>query len=298
VVSLVNVARLPGGVSWSLSAGKGFAPFGSDDPMIRPALLFPANHHLAQVLERAVLVAALRGRYASAEAGLFNGDEPERPGQWPAWERFGDSWSARAMLLPAQGVELTTSFARVESPEHRGGQGLDHTMWHALARYQRSVALGDLYAMVEWAHTDEEGVFTYTSLLAEAQVRSGRHRPYLRMERTDRPEETRRFGDPFRSVRPHNENGNLGITRWTTITAGYGLSLGGVGPARVEAVAEAARAHVGVRSGVVLDPAGFYGRNTLWLMSVGLRIGVGKPLHRMGRYGAMRDHDRNHHQPH
>src|SRR3989449_7094431 len=37
----------------SVSAGKGFAPFATDDPMSRPPMLYPANHHLAQILERA-----------------------------------------------------------------------------------------------------------------------------------------------------------------------------------------------------------------------------------------------------
>jgi hypothetical protein len=289
IAALVDAPPLPrAGLRWSVAAGKGFAPFGSDDPMNRPALLFPANHHWAQVLERAVAVAAVRGRYGSLEAGLFNGDEPEKPDQWPAWDRFGDSWSVRGTVMPAAGIELSTSFARVESPEHRGGQGLDHTMWHTGARFARPVAGTRLYAMAEWAHTDEEGVFAFASLLAEAEVRRGRHRPYLRVERTDRPEETRLFGDPFRSVRPHHENGNIGITRWSIVTAGYGLSLGSAGPARAEAVVEAARARVAARTGI-LDPAGFYGRNTLWLLCVGVRIGVGQSLHRMGRYGAMED---------
>ena len=46
----------------SLSAGKGFAPFGTDDPMVRPFLRYPVNHHLAQILERAVAIAARAGR--------------------------------------------------------------------------------------------------------------------------------------------------------------------------------------------------------------------------------------------
>jgi hypothetical protein len=44
----------------SLTAGRGFAPFGSDDPMSRPFVKYPVNHHLAQVLERAVVVTAAR----------------------------------------------------------------------------------------------------------------------------------------------------------------------------------------------------------------------------------------------
>jgi hypothetical protein len=34
----------------SISVGKGFAPFGTDDPMARPFEKYPINHHLAQIL--------------------------------------------------------------------------------------------------------------------------------------------------------------------------------------------------------------------------------------------------------
>ena len=64
--------------------------------MVRPFLRYPVNHHLAQILERALAIAALRAGPVFAEAGLFNGDEPERPGQGPRiGGRFGDSWSGR-----------------------------------------------------------------------------------------------------------------------------------------------------------------------------------------------------------
>jgi len=56
------------GADLSLSAGKGFAPFGTDDPMMRPPLRYPVNHHLAQILERAVLIAAGRAGPVTAEA--------------------------------------------------------------------------------------------------------------------------------------------------------------------------------------------------------------------------------------
>ena len=89
------LGRGDGPTNVSLAVGKGFAPFGTDDPMSRPVLRYPVNHHFAQILERAVAVAAVRRGPLRAELGLFNGDEPERPGQWPrVGARFGDSWSA------------------------------------------------------------------------------------------------------------------------------------------------------------------------------------------------------------
>jgi hypothetical protein len=53
---------------------------------------------------------------------------------------------------------------------------------------------------------------------------AGRHRPYFRLERTERPEDMRTI-DPFRSVRPHLENSILGTTRWTLLTLGYGYGF-------------------------------------------------------------------------
>src|SRR3982751_5961789 len=63
----------------SLSAGKGFAPFGTDDPMMRPFVKFPANHHLSQILERVVAIGAVRAGPLSLEAGAFHGQRPVGP---------------------------------------------------------------------------------------------------------------------------------------------------------------------------------------------------------------------------
>ncbi len=72
------VATLQGrmlGLDLSVTGGKGFAPFGTDDPMVRPFVKYPANHHLAQILERGVLIAAVRRGALLLEGGIFNGDE-------------------------------------------------------------------------------------------------------------------------------------------------------------------------------------------------------------------------------
>src|SRR4051794_30777545 len=43
-------------VRLSIAAGKGFASFGTEDPMSRPIVRFPVNHHLSQILERALVI--------------------------------------------------------------------------------------------------------------------------------------------------------------------------------------------------------------------------------------------------
>ena len=87
------------------------------------------NHHLAQLLEQAVVIGAVHARVGNtaaitAEASFFYGDDPVGPDAPPEWERIGDSWSARltasALAVKQTQLELQSSHARVESPDgHR-----------------------------------------------------------------------------------------------------------------------------------------------------------------------------------
>lgn len=284
------VVPLGRGGALSLAVGKGFAPFGSDDPMNRPAALYPVNHHWSQVLERAVVIAGARRGPVTLEFGLFNGDEPARPSDWPQLAgRFGDSWAARISLAPRREVELQLSRASIRSPEHRSPPaGPFHEKWSASARVERSTPAGRRYAMAEWARTSEfEGFFVYHSWLLEGEWRAGPHRPYLRLERTDRPEEERAF-DPFRSQRPHFESTNLGISRWRVVTVGYGRRLMGIRSRfMMEPLLEASWAHVTMLTrGAVFTPQNHFGGNDLLTLSVGVRVGAGA-AHRVGRYGVL-----------
>jgi hypothetical protein len=285
------LGRLDGGARLSLTAGKGFAPFGSDDPMSRPVFAYPVNHHLSQILERWVAVAGLRAGPVVVEGGLFDGDEPERPGQWPRFGgRFGDSWSARLTLIPLRGVELSASRAKVHSPEHRPGAGTDAWKWHTSARFDRTLGPGRGYALVEWARTSEaSGFFVFRSVLAEAAWTVGPHHPYYRFERSDRPEELREV-DPFRSIRPHLENSILGITRFTLHTFGYGYGfLAAGGKLELRPFVEATLGRAVNHGGGVLTPQILYGTTRIRALSIGVRASWGLEGHRMGRYGDLLD---------
>lgn len=274
------LGRLDGSAAVFVAAGKGFVPFGTDDPMVRPTVRFPVNHHLSQILERAVAIAGVRAGPVTLEGALFNGDEPVSTGSWPAWDRFGDSWAARLTVNPVAGLELQGSYAWVKSPENRPGNGLDDAKTSMSARWQR----GPLYALLEWARTSvSHDVFVYHSLLAEAARARGRHRPYVRLERTERPEETRRFESFFRTVRPIFENSILGITRWTILTAGDGFDLT-AGPVRFTPFGEVSYIGIAKVGGGVFDPATFYGRERGMAVSIGVRLGSGMEMPRMGRY--------------
>jgi len=270
----------------SLALGKGFAPFGTDDPMARPVLRYPVNHHLAQILERVVVIAGVRAGPVALEASLFNGDEPERPGQWPRVNRFGDSWSARATVFPIPRLELQGSYARVRSPEHRPGAGTDQNKWSLSGRW----ADRSLYGLVEWARTSEaEGFFVFDSFLAEGAWSTGRSRLHYRFERTERPEEERTL-DPFRSVRPHFENTTQGTTRWTIHTAGYGFRLGdATQPLGALPFVELSHGRIADVGGGLFDPRVFYGKTSFWSVSLGVRLNLGMEMHRMGRYGVAQD---------
>jgi hypothetical protein len=278
------------GVRVSLSAGKGFAPFGTDDPMSRPVLRYPVNHHLAQILERAVGMLGISAGPVHLEGGLFNGDEPERPGQWPKVSRFADSWSGRLTLLPLKGLELQGSYASVHSPEHREGAGPDQSKWSLSGRWSGSIGQFPVYGLVEWARTSEaEGFLVFHSALAEGAWTLGRSRLHGRFERTDRPEEER-TSSPFRSRRPHSENSILGQTRWTIYTAGYTLDLDyPAARLQVSPLIELSYGRMSDVGGGVFDARSFYGKTSFWSLSLGFRMSLGSRMHRMGRYGVVED---------
>ena len=277
-----------------LVVGKGFVPFGTDDPMMRPVVKYPVNHHLAQILERAVAIVQYDLPLLTLEAAWFNGDEPERPGQWPLlrtaegeW-RFGDSRAARLTMRPVRALELQGSLAKVHSPEHRPGAGGDADKISVSGRWQDTPSWGERYALVEWARTSElGGVFVFRSALAEAMVRRARWGLAYRFERTDRPEEER-LEDPFRSLRPHIENSILGVTRWTLHTVRLSRDLT-ASDASLELApfVEATLGRVTAVERGFFDIAATYGSSRARTLSIGLSAGWRMRGHRMGRYGVL-----------
>ena len=285
---------LDGGGRLGLVVGKGFVPFGTDDPMMRPIIKYPVNHHLAQILERAIAIVQYDVRWITLEVAWFNGDEPERPGQWPLlrlpdgrW-RFGDSRAARVTVRPMRALELQGSAADVHSPEHRLGAGGDADKRSLSARWHDTPGWGERHALVEWARTSElGGAFVFRSALAEGMLRRARWSAAYRFERTERPEEER-LDDPFRSLRPHIENSILGVTCWTLHTVRVSRDL--TPPERslqlmpfIEGTFGRVRA---VERGF-FDVAAAYESNRAGTLSIGLAAGWGMRGHRMGRYGVL-----------
>jgi hypothetical protein len=267
--------------------GKGFVAFGSDDPMTRPTARFPINHHWAQILERAVITGQVVLGPALVEGSLFNGDEPERPGQWPRLARFGDSWAARATFTASKTVAASASLAAVASPEHRPGAGSTQHKVHLGLRFESTDQRW--YGLAEWARTSElDGFWVFRSALVEGQWRPGRGRFYYRFERSDRPEEERL--SLYRAVRPHLENSILGISRWTLHTIGGGFTSSWPrGGGSVDPFLEVTIGRVRDAGPGLFRVAEQYGTRNIRSLSAGVRVSWRMAGHRMGRYGLASD---------
>ena len=289
---LVGTLTFPAGKArLSVTAGKGFVPFGTDDPMSRPFVKYPVNHHLAQLLERAMVAGAAAYGPLVLEASAFNGDEPESPYDLPNYDRIGDSWSARLSARSGTGLEVQGSFARVESPEHAIGGGLDHRKLSLSGRFESR----GRYLLAEWARTKEgeggESVFEFSSVLAEGAVDLGRFKVAARAERSERPEEERNI-NAFRTTRPHRDLSIIGQTRWDIASVSVSAALPSYRKMRFTSFVEVStQKPSSLTTPAVFEPAAFYGEERLWNFSVGARLGIGTRHGRMGRYGVATDID-------
>ncbi|MDB4915605.1 MAG: hypothetical protein JWM95_3249 [Gemmatimonadetes bacterium] len=286
---MVTLRGASGPLAYSVTGGRGFAPFGTDDPMMRPMVKFPINHHLAQILERGALIGAVRLGPAIVEGGTFGGDEPTSPSSLPSLRRLGDSWAIRSTVLPWHGIELQGSYARVASPEQVDGFGLDQRKQSYSAR---AISVdGGRYLLGEWArtverdHTRELSVFGYESALVEGAARAGPVGLAVRLEQTERPEEER-LADAFRTPRPGSDLSINGITRWRvatlqidapSVTSGTVLGVPFIEIARLAASPRDSRS--------LVTPERLYGTSRFWMLTAGVRLRAGGAHARMGRYG-------------
>ena len=282
-----------GGGALSISAGKGFAPYGTDDPMGRPTVKFPTNHHLSQVLERWTVNAAYLRDGWSLEAGLFGGGEPTGPYDFSNIESFGDSWSARVAKRlgdgfgPAAPWELSASFAYIEE-EHHGAVSTTE-LYNASARYAGAHDFGTAYGLVEASRSDPRAGKGHYSFLAEGQLglgRETRHQPYARVEYATRPEYERE-GAPGTPgfFRYDHDSHEIGATRWLIGTVGYGYESSRL-PTSIRPYVELQHNWVSAERGDI-DPRALYGDRQFWSASVGARIFLGGGPMRMGSYGTL-----------
>ncbi|HSJ24267.1 MAG TPA: hypothetical protein VK929_06350 [Longimicrobiales bacterium] len=284
-----NFGNVAGGAA-SISAGKGFAPYGTDDPMSRPVAKFPTNHHLSQILERFLVSAAWLRDGFSLEAGVFGGNEPTGPYDFSNIESFGNSFSGRvAYRFGGDDVrpwEASASFGHVVEEHH----GTDYTtrLVNAALRHEASYGFGGLYGLLEASRSmpaadDDDG---YWSVLGEAQLHRGGHRPYARVEVATRPEYAREGAvgtDGF--FRYDHDSHAIGATRWFIGTVGYGYDATRL-PYSVRPFVEVQYNNVvNERGGIAAQE--LFGTNNFFGLTAGFRLFVGGGPMRMGAYGVL-----------
>lgn len=279
----VNFWQVAGGAA-SISAGKGFAPYGTSDPMVRPGLKYPTNHHLSQILERWTLNAAWRSGIWSLEAGVFGGQEPDGVYDFSNIERFGDSWSARVTRRWGSQWGASASFGSVTEFAHT----VEETTRLINVAVERTAPLagGELYALAEGSRSFLAGHEDFFSLLAEARWSGRGHQPYARVEYASRPEYAREGpGGSAGFFRYDHDADPIGTTRWLVATAAYAFELT-PGPWSVRPFVEVQHHQVRGDAGTV-TATGLYGGTRFWALSAGARIFLGGEPMRMGSYGIL-----------
>lgn len=285
----VNMWDFAGG-DLSVSAGKGFASYGTDDPMARPVVKYPTNHHLSQILERWTVNGVYLNRGWSIEAALFGGAEPESPWDMSNIESFGDSWSTRIAKRfgpgfgPMAETEVSASFGRVREVHH--DEAVVTRLYNAALRHERAYTFGTVYGLVEGSKSEPDEADGYFSLLGETQLRTRGHQPYVRVEYATRPEYERE-GAPGTAdfFRYDHDSHAIGATRWLISTLGYGYQLTGY-PVSARPFVELQYNRVQAERGGI-EPADLFERDTFWGLSAGFRVFLGGDPMRMGSYGIL-----------
>ncbi|TVP42064.1 MAG: hypothetical protein EA350_17710, partial [Gemmatimonadales bacterium] len=284
----------PGG-ALSVSAGRGFAPYGTGDPMYRPVLKYPTNHHLSQILERWTLnVAYLGDRGVGVEFGVFDGDEPEDWLDVGNYGNFGNSWSGRLSWRLGETVggtapwEVSASHGRVR--ETHGAEEELTVLYNAALRHESDYAFGRLYGLVEVSRSDPEDGEGYVSVLGETQLTLGehaRHRPYYRVEYATRPEYPREAGQGAGFFRYDHDDHPVGATRWLINAVGYGYDLTSL-PFSARPFVEVHHNRVRFERGPAsVSPEALFGGDSFWSFSMGMRVFLGGGPMRMGSYGVL-----------
>ena len=280
------------GGGFSISAGKGFAPYGTDDPMSRPVIKYPTNHHLSQILERWTLNAVYTTPLWAFELGMFGGNEPSGPWDFSNIEGFGNSWSARVSRHFGVGSmhiwtwEVAASFARVKEQHDSPAPDRVTRLFNGMLRHESGYGLGHLYALIEGSWSDPDhgaGVF---SVLGEASLHRGIHKPYARVEYASRPEYARNGAPDTRGFFRYDHDAEpIGATRWLSLVAGYGISASPL-PYSARPYLEAQWHTVSADRGSITAES-LFGRSSFFSLSAGVRVFLGGDPMRMGSYGVL-----------
>ena len=259
--------------------------------MSRPAVKYPTNHHLSQILERFTLNGVYSSPRFSAEVGVFGGNEPTTPYDFSNAESFANSWSTRLAArfgAPSMGVfpwELSGSYGYVVEEHDDAEEGVT-VLYNAALRHETMAAVGRSYALIEASMSDPADHDGYFSVLAEGAVTRGMHMPYARIEYATRPEYPRE-GEPGTDefFRYDHDAEPIGSTRWLIAVAGYGLEATSL-PFSARPFVEVQWNQVAADEGGI-DPDDLFGRSSFFGLTAGFRLFLGGEPMRMGAYGVL-----------
>ena len=224
------LGRTDGPTRLSLTAGKGFAPFGTDDPMMRPVAPLPGQPPPGP--DPGARGGDRRGR---SRAGHRGGRPVQRrraraAGPVAAWSSgsatpgAGGSRAARCAASSSRRPTPTCtprSTGPARAPTRRSG-----------ASPGGGRARSRPIRCTDWssgpAPRRPTGSSCSISFLAEGAW-TDRAPSSLLPVRANRAAGGGARSSRFRSLRPHLENSILGITRWTIHTAGYGPPSASIG---------------------------------------------------------------------
>ena len=258
--------------------------------MSRPVVKFPTNHHLSQILERWLVSGTyLHNSGLSLEGSVFGGSEPADAYDLSNIESFGDSYSARiAQRFGGTGAaapwELSASWAHVEEAHHERKDVTE--LYNAALRHVGRYRFGEVYALAEASRSSVEEGDGYWSLLGEARVQAGSHRPYYRVEFATRPEYERQGlpgSDGF--YRYDHDSHAIGTSRWQIHSLGYEVDLRSartIARPFIEAQYHRVRQDEGD-----FVPAESFGTDRFWSLSAGFKLFLGGDAMRMGTYGVL-----------
>jgi hypothetical protein len=258
--------------------------------MSRPAVKYPTNHHLSQILERFTLNGVYSSPRFSAEVGVFGGNEPTGPYDFSNAESFANSWSTRLAArfgAPEMGVfpwELSGSYGYVVE-EHDGEEYVTR-LYNAALRHEAMTRAGRTYGLLEASMSDPAHHDGYFSILAEGSVTRGVHIPYARVEYATRPEYPRE-GAPGTAdfFRYDHDDEPIGSTRWLIAVAGYGLEATSL-PFSARPFVEVQWNRVSADDGGI-EPEDLFGRSSFFGLTAGFRLFLGGEPMRMGAYGVL-----------
>jgi len=180
---------------------------------------------------------------------------------------------------------VSGSFASVSEPGHDEGHEAERVRLGNLAtRFEGPAGAGSLYTLVEASRNWPTEGSGHWSILGEARFTQGPHQPYVRLERSTRPEFAREAtaGDGF-FLYDHDSD-PVGSSKWLIATVGYGLTVT-TGDVSVRPYVEGAR--LGVERVRGVSAPDLFGGDVAYMVSFGFRVFLGGDPMRMGSYGLL-----------